>query len=75
LARAEERHAAGQQADAAAMFRALADEGNVAATLRLAQLYARGRGVLQNFDEALRWYAPPLSRVRCPPWRGSVRSI
>jgi TolC family type I secretion outer membrane protein len=54
--RAERAFVAGRFADAATMFRELADIGNVVAQLRLAQLYEHGQGVLQSFVEAVRWY-------------------
>src|SRR6201999_2828825 len=56
LERAEEAYAAGRRSDAAAIFRALAESGSAPAQLRLAQLYERGEGVLQNFVEAVRWF-------------------
>jgi TPR repeat protein len=56
LERAESTYAQGNKADAAALFRALAEGGNAQAQLRLAQLYEHGEGVLQNFVEAVRWF-------------------
>ena len=57
LERAEEAYAQGRKSDAAAMFRALAEgSGSAPAQLRLAQMYERGEGVLQNFVEAVRWF-------------------
>ena len=56
LERAEEAYTQGRHADAAALFRALAESNDTQAKLRLAQLYERGEGVLQNFVEAVRWY-------------------
>jgi TPR repeat protein len=56
LERAEEAYSAGRKSDAVAIFRALAEGGCAQAQLRLAQLYERGEGVLQNFVEAVRWF-------------------
>jgi uncharacterized protein len=56
LDRAEKEFAQGRKADAAAMFRALAEGGSEAAQVRLAKLFETGEGVLQNFVEAARWY-------------------
>jgi len=56
LERAEEAYSEGRKSDAAAMFRALAESGSAPAQLRLAQMYERGEGVLQNFVEAVRWF-------------------
>jgi uncharacterized protein len=53
---AEQLHTEGRQADAASMFRQLAEGGDRQAQLRLGQLYERGEGVLQNFIEAVRWF-------------------
>ena len=74
LERAEEAYAQGRQADAAAMFRALAEQKNVQAQLRLGQLYERGEGVLQSFVEAVPGSAPRPSRSRSRRWRGSGKS-
>ncbi|HEY5102893.1 MAG TPA: hypothetical protein VII70_08930, partial [Steroidobacteraceae bacterium] len=56
LERAEEACAQGRKADAAILYRALAESGSVPARLRLAQMYERGEGLLQSFVEAVRWY-------------------
>ena len=56
LERAEQAYSEGRKSDAAALFRALAETGSAQAQLRLAQLYERGEGVLQNFVEAVRWF-------------------
>jgi len=45
----------GRKADAAVLFRELAEGGSVLAMLRLGELYERGEGVLQSFVEAVRW--------------------
>jgi len=45
----------GDFAKAAAILRPLAENGNVHAQLRFADLYERGQGVAQNFVEATRW--------------------
>jgi len=55
LERAEQAYGKGSLSDAAAAFRTLAQQGNREAQWRLAQLYERGEGVLQNFVEAVRW--------------------
>ncbi len=49
IKRAERAFATGRLADAATMFRELANTGHVEAQLRLAQLYEHGQGVLQSF--------------------------
>ena len=49
-------YAQGRHAEAAALWRALAERGDLDSQLRLAQLYERGDGVLQSFVEAERWY-------------------
>ena len=56
IERAEDAYAKDRKADAAALFRELAEGGSAHAQLRLAQLYERGEGVLQSFVEAVRWY-------------------
>jgi len=56
LEHAESAYAKGRKADAAAMWRALAEGGSEPAQLRLGQIYERGEGVLQNFVEAARWF-------------------
>jgi hypothetical protein len=64
---ASEAYAQGRQAEAAALWRLLAEGGDLPAQLQLAQLYERGDGVLQNFVEAERWYrsaAEPFDRRR-----------
>src|ERR1700722_7790196 len=53
LERANRAYAEGRKADAAVLFRALAEDGSALAQLRLAQLYERGDGVLQSFVEAV----------------------
>jgi len=55
LERAEQAYASGNFADAAGLFRALADANSMQAQLRLAQLYERGEGLLQSYVEAVRW--------------------
>ena len=54
--RAEQAMEARRYADAARLFRELADAGHADAQIRLAQLYERGQGVVQNFVEAVRWF-------------------
>ena len=56
VARAEKAYAQGRHADAATLYRALAERGSMQAQLRLGQLYERGEGVLQSFVEAVRWF-------------------
>jgi len=46
---------AGNYADAAKQFRALAEQGNAVAQARLGVLYEQGRGVPQDFQEAYKW--------------------
>ena len=66
LDRAEEAYSEGRQSDAAAMFRALAEQGSAQAQLRLAQLYERGEGVLPNFVEAVRLYRAAAEQNSVP---------
>jgi len=47
--------------DAAALFRELAEAGDVEAQLRLADAYERGQGVLQGFVDAVQWYKAAAS--------------
>src|SRR5215469_395921 len=54
--RAERAHAEQRYADAAALYRTMAEAGDAAAQVRLAQLYEHGQGVLQSFVAAARWY-------------------
>ena len=56
IERAEDAYAQDRKADAAALFRELAEGGSAHAQLRLAQMYEAGEGVLQSFVEAVRWY-------------------
>ncbi|HYC63248.1 MAG TPA: tetratricopeptide repeat protein, partial [Reyranellaceae bacterium] len=46
----------GDYAAAMALWRPLADEGNVDAQYRIAVLYDLGRGVAQDYAAAVRWY-------------------
>ena len=54
--RAERALAKNQFADAALIYRKLAESGDSAAQVRLAQLYERGQGVVQSFVDAVRLY-------------------
>jgi len=71
LERAEELCSKAQHADAAAVFRALAEQNDLQAQWRLGQLYERGEGVLQSFVEAANWFrraaeqgsAPAMARL------------
>jgi TPR repeat protein len=54
--RAEQAVAEGRYADAVALYRPLADDGDADAQFRLAQLYERGQGVVQSFVGAVRWF-------------------
>jgi TPR repeat protein len=56
LERASRMFDRGRQAEAAADYRQLAIQGSELAQHRLAELYERGTGVLQNYVEAVRWY-------------------
>jgi TPR repeat protein len=56
LARAEDMYVLGRHAEAAVLFRALAQNDSIQAQIRLAQLYERGEGVLQSFVEAVSWF-------------------
>ena len=64
--RAERAFADGRFAEAATMFRELADAGNVDGQLRLAQLYEHGQGVLQSFVEAVRWFRAAAEQGSVP---------
>ena len=66
LERAEEAYAQDRKADAAVVFRALAESGSVQAQLRLGQLYESGEGVLQSFVEAVRWYRSAAEQGSVP---------
>ena len=68
LERAISAYAEGSKADAAVMFRALAEGGSAQAQLRLGQMYERGEGVLQSFVEATRW-------LRCAAEQASVPAM
>ena len=46
----------GDYATALRIFRALADQGNVAAQDALGDMYEEGRGVRQDYAEALKWF-------------------
>ncbi|MDX2103483.1 MAG: tetratricopeptide repeat protein [Alphaproteobacteria bacterium] len=54
-------------AEAARWFRRAADRGDREAMLRLSALYATGRGVPQDADEAARWYARAVALPPPPP--------
>src|SRR5579883_593634 len=60
--RAERAYANKDYADAAVLFRELAEQGSPEAQLRLAQMYERGEGVLQSFVDAVRWYGEAARR-------------
>jgi TPR repeat protein len=49
-----------------AMFRSLAQSGSAQAQLRLAQMYERGEGVLQNFVEAVRRFCNAAAQSSLP---------
>ena len=66
LERANTAYTEGRKVDAAAQYRALAEEGSVLAQLRLAQLYERGEGVLQSFVEAVRWFRSAAEQGSVP---------
>ena len=51
LERAAAASASGRQAEAAVLFRALAERGDTQAQLRVAQLYERCEGLLQSLIE------------------------
>ena len=55
LVRAQEARAQARYADAATLLRTMAESNDPQAQWRLAQMYERGEGVLQNFREAERW--------------------
>jgi cob(I)alamin adenosyltransferase len=63
---AERAHAEQHYADAAALFRELAEGGSAIGQLRLAQLYEHGQGVLQSFVEAVRWYREAAGQGSIP---------
>jgi len=46
----------GDDATALRVFRQLADQGNTEAQLNLGTMYDRGRGVPQDYKEAMKWY-------------------
>ncbi len=71
LERAEELYSKARHADAAVLFRTLAEQNDVQAQWRLGQLYERGEGVLQSFVEAANWFQRAAQRARCRRWRGS----
>src|SRR5262252_1363860 len=66
LEQAERAFEANRAADAAKIYRELAEAGEAAAQLRLAQLYERGQGVLQNFVDAERWYRAAAEQGSVP---------
>ena len=64
--RAESAFVDGRLADAAKMFRELAESGNAQAQLRLAQMYELGQGVVQSFVEAARWFGAAAEQGSLP---------
>lgn len=54
--RAEQLSSAGKHVEAAAIYRSLADAGDVTAQTRLAWMFEAGRGVERNLDEAARLF-------------------
>ena len=66
MERAERAHAEQHYANAAALFRELAEGGSAIGQLRLAQLYEHGQGVLQSFVEAVRWYREAAGQGSVP---------
>ena len=66
LDQAEEEYSAGRQSDAASLFRTLAEQGSAQARLRLAQMYERGEGVLQNFVESVRLFRAAAEQGSVP---------
>jgi TPR repeat protein len=58
------------EADAAKMYRAAADENHFGAQANLGRMYRDGRGVQQNHAEAVRWFT--LAAVQGDPWAQSL---
>lgn len=56
LSDAKRAYDAGNDAEAAKLFRPLAEQGNTYAQTNLGWLYATGRGVSKDYKEALKWY-------------------
>ena len=63
---AERALAAKRAAEAAKIFRELAEAGDATAQLRLAQLYERGQGVLQSFVDAVHWFRAAAEQGSVP---------
>jgi tRNA A-37 threonylcarbamoyl transferase component Bud32 len=57
LALAEQARARGNDAEALALTRKAADQGNAKAQLALGEMYAAGRGVVQNNFQAYVWFS------------------
>jgi len=55
LSDAKRAHSAGDFAKAAKLYTTLAEQGNAAAQLRLAEMYEDGTGVLQDYKEVVKW--------------------
>ena len=53
--------------EAVRWFRRAADRGDRQAMLRLSAMYATGRGVVQDSEEAARWYARAIAPPPAPP--------
>ena len=53
-------------AEGAVLLRELAEAGDAAAQLRLAQLYERGQGVVQSFVDAVRWFRAAADQGSVP---------
>ncbi len=66
LEKAERAAAENRYADAAKIYRKLAEMGDAGAQLRLAQAYERGQGVLQNFVESERWFRAAAEQGSVP---------
>lgn len=53
----------------------LADTGDAQAQFRIAQLYAEGKGVPQNFDTAIEWYLKAAAQgLTCPRYLVHLQS-
>ena len=54
LARTDDKNR--QLAKQAAAYRILAEQGDAESQLKLGSMYSRGKGVPQDYGEAVRWY-------------------